>query len=173
MDRDATDKTADSPSLGPMSERARMFLVVADGSPESDVAIRFAAGRAAHLKGGGVALFHAIPPGGFQHWMTVAERMREESLDDARTMLEGIAASVYAYSGVRPEIVIREGQPKEELLTFMDERDDLFALILGASTGDEPGPLVDYFSGPLLSRLKCPVVIVPGALTRDQIDAMV
>ncbi len=154
-------------------ERPRSFVVVIDGSPESELALRFASGRAAHVRGGRLILFHAIPPGDFQSWMAVAEHMREERLAEAEEMLEEVAARVYAYSGVRPEIVIREGEPKAVLLDFLKEREDLFALILGASPTGDPGPLVDYFSGPLVAELPCPLVIIPGSLSPERIDEMV
>lgn len=151
----------------------RKFLVVADGSAESDVAIRFAAGRAAHVGGGRLVLFHAIPPTDFEHWMAVADRMREEALEEAEALLGDMADRLKADWGIEPEIVVREGQPKEALRKYVEECPGLFALILGASAQGEPGPLVEYFSGPLAGSLSCPVVIVPGALTPDQIDAMV
>jgi len=163
----------DGERLGPIAERARNFLVTVDDSEEAKLAMRFAAGRAAHVEGGGIILFHAIAPGDFQHWMAVAERMREEAWDEAKAMLEDLAAKLYAYSGVKPEIVLREGEPKEALLDFIKERDDLFALILASSPSGEPGPLVEYFSGPLIAGLPCPVVILPGTLEPEAIDRMV
>jgi len=159
--------------LGPIAERPRNFLVAVDDSEECKLAVRFAAGRAAHVEGGGIILFRAVAPGDFQHWMAVAERMREEALDEAKAMLEDLGAKLYAYSGVKPEIVLREGKPKEALLDFIEERDDLFALILASSPSGEPGPLVEYFSGPLIARLPCPVVILPGTLDPETIDRMV
>lgn len=165
--------TALADRLGPIAARPRMFLVVVDDSAEARLAIRFASGRAAHVEGGGIILFHALAPVDFQHWMAVAETMREEAEETARAMLEDLAGKVYAWSGVKPEIAIREGKPGEALKAFMRSRDDLFALILAASPGGEPGPLVDYFSGPGVTDLPCPVVIVPGTLRPEDIDRMV
>lgn len=159
--------------LGPIAPRPRMFLVVVDDSAEARLAIRFASGRAAHVEGGGIILFHALPPVDFQHWMAVAETMREEAMEQARIMLEDLAGKVYAWSGVKPEIALGEGKPGEALTEFMRGRDDLFALILASSPGSEPGPLVDYFSGPGVAGLPCPVVIVPGTLEPAEIDRMV
>lgn len=166
-------ETEAGPTLGPIRERRRNFVVVVDDSAESRRAIRFASGRAAHVTGGAIILFRCLPPIDFQHWMAVAEKMREEAFAEAQAGMEDVAARIYAYSGVRPEIVIREGQPKEELARFMKERADLFALILASSATGEPGPLVDYFSGPMVSGLPCPVVIVPGTLDPETIDEMV
>ncbi|MBB4211087.1 nucleotide-binding universal stress UspA family protein [Rhodothalassium salexigens DSM 2132] len=159
--------------LSPQPSRRRKFLAVVDESPESRIAARFAAGRAAHMTGGGLILFHVIPPANFQHWVAVADTMREEAMADAYDMMERRADEIRAYSGIEPEIVVREGQPKEALRDYIAACDDLFALILGAGTEGDPGPLVEYFSGPLAGTLQCPVVIVPGGLSAEDIDAMV
>jgi len=170
MDFDLDINTGDH--LGPMTARARNFVVVVDDSDESRLALRFATARAGHVEGGGIILFHAIPPGDFQHWVAVAEQLREEEREQARMLLEEAAGKIYAYSGVKPEIVIRDGNPREALLDFMQERDDLFALILASSASGEPGPLVEYFSGPLVANLPCPLVVIPGGLSPETIDRL-
>ncbi len=157
----------------PVAEHKRKFLVVVDDSPESRVALRFASGRASHVEGGVVVLFHVIAPAKFQHWVAVENKMREESMEDAKALLEEISTEMFAYCGVRPEHVIREGHAEDELKAFMEGDDNLFALILGASAEGDPGPLVNYFSGPGAGKLKCPVVIVPGSLSEKQIDFLV
>ena len=154
----------------PMKERARKLLVVVDDSPESKVAIRFAAARASHIEGGGLILFHCIRPGEFQHWVAVADRMREEAYGEARELLDDVAARLMAYCGVEPETVIVEGEPTEALKTFIDERGDLFGLVLGAGSEGGPGPLVDYFAREMISTLSIPVMLIPGTMTYDQVD---
>lgn len=156
-----------------MAHRPRKFLVVIDDSPECRVALRFAAGRAGHVDGGGVVLFHVIRLAEFQHWIAVEDRMREEAYEGAEALMQEVSANVFDYCGVRAEIIIRTGDPKEELQKYIEEEKDLFALFLGANSEGDPGPLVDYFSGPLVGSLKCPVAIVPGCLTDAQIDEMV
>ena len=157
----------------PLVQHKRKFLVVVDDSPECRVALRFASGRASHVEGGAVVLFHVIAPAKFQHWVAVENKMREESLEEATALLEEIATEQFSYCGVRPEYVILEGEPEQELLAYMEKTDDLFALILGASEEGDPGPLVNYFSGPQAGKLKCPVVIVPGGLSNEEIDFLV
>lgn len=156
----------------PLRQRKRRFLVVIDESPEARVSLKFASARASHVDGGTLVLFHVVQPAEFQHWVAVQDRMDSEAKREARAMLKGIADEVGQDYGIKPEIVIREGNPKEQLLAYIEKAKDLFALFLGAHTEGEPGPLVDYFSGPLVGSLKCPVVIVPGALTDEQIDDM-
>lgn len=168
----------DAPQSGPVGslpihERKRKFVVVIDDSPESKAAIRFAAARAAHTAGGGIVLFHVILPARFQHWLGVQNRMMQESREEAEELLRNVALGIKGYCGLTPEQCIREGDPKEEIRAYIeDEAEDVFALILGAGAGDSPGPLVDYFSGPLAGSLKCPLVIVPGSLTDSAIDEL-
>lgn len=156
----------------PLIERRRRFVVCMDATPECRKALRFATARAAHVKGGSLVIFHVIPPAEFQHWMAVEDRMREEAFEEAEHVMQDIADQLYRYAGIRPEIVIRQGQPRDELQAYLEETSDIFALFLGASAEEEPGPLVSYFCGPMAGRLNCPVVIVPGRLTDEQIDAM-
>lgn len=152
--------------------RVRKFVVVVDDSPESRVAIRFAAARASHLTGGGIILFHAIPPVEFQHWMAVADRMREEAYEEAEILLNDVAQELLDYCGVVAEQVIKEGEPGTALFDFMVSNKDLFGLVLGVGTGSSPGPLVEYFTREHAVDMPCPVFLIPGTMTYEQIDTI-
>lgn len=158
--------------IRPIPKRRRKLVVVVDGSPESKVAIRFAAARASHITGGGLILFHCIRPGEFQHWMAVADRMREEAYDEAHALLDEMAERLHAYSGVTPDIAIMEGEPREQLLKFIESQPDVFGLVLGAGADGGPGPLVDYFTHTLAANLPCPLILIPGNMTYEQVDAL-
>ena len=84
----------------------RKFMVVVDETPECMNAMRFAARRAAKT-GGGVVMLYVIAPDDFQHWMGVAELMRQEARDAAEQRLSELATEVHNLSGVTPEFVIR------------------------------------------------------------------
>ncbi len=157
----------------PIVERKRKFLVVIDDSPECRKAMRFASGRASHVEGGGVILFHVLPKVEFGHWMAVSDRMKEEAFEEAEQLVRKFADEVYEYCGVHAEIVIRDGNAREQLENFVAEADDLFALILGACSEGDVGPLVHTFAGELVGHLKCPVVVVPGGLDDKLIDELV
>ncbi len=158
--------------LRPIAKRFRKLLVVVDDSPESKVAIRFASARAAHITGGGLILFHCIRPSEFQHWVAVADRMREEAYEEAQLMMDQIADDISDYCGVTPEMVITEGEPSDELVNFIKQRNNLFGLFLGTDVEGGPGPLIDYFTHQTLTDLPCPVMLIPGSMTFEQIDAM-
>lgn len=151
----------------------RKFVVVVDNTDECDRAIHFASGRAAHTIGGRVSLFRALPKAQFMHWMAAEDMARDEAWMETEELMRGIASRIYDHVGLNSEIIIVEGDEKECLLDLLQNDEEIFALILGAKEGGNPGPLVEYFSGEISGTLPCPVVIVPGTLSPDRIDTMV
>lgn len=153
-------------------EHIRVFLVVVDDSEEMRVALRFAGQRARHT-GGRVALFRAIEPVEFQHWMGVGELMREEARQEAEALMDRMSQQVVDMTGAIPIIYLREGTTREELLKLIDEETSISVLVLGAAAkSDNPGPLISYLSTKGAARLRIPITIVPGSLTDEEIDAL-
>ncbi len=154
------------------ADRSKKFLVVVDDTPECRVALRFASRRAGRV-GGGVALLHVIEPPDFQHWMGVGEVMREEAREQAELLMQELAAQVYEETEIRPELIIREGAKKAELLGLIDEDPDIRILVLGASPESVgPGPLVKALAGELSGSFRIPITVVPGSLTNEQIEQL-
>jgi len=149
----------------------RKFLVVVDETPECMNAMRFAARRAAKT-GGGIVMLYVIAPDEFQHWVGVAELMRQEARDAAEQRLGELATEVRALSGVTPEFAIREGNRVEQVLAIIEEDVELGVLVLGAGEGDNPGPLVSQLVAKMGGRMPVPVTIVPGAMSLERIDAV-
>jgi nucleotide-binding universal stress UspA family protein len=149
----------------------RKFLVVLDDSRECLNAMRFAAMRAAHT-GGGVEILSVIPPDEFNHWIGIADIMREEARERIEVHFEVFAKWMRDRQGIEPELVIREGEPMTEILAQVREDTEIGVLILGASTGKNgPGPLVTALSKSAGS-LPIPVTIVPGDLSKEQLEAI-
>jgi hypothetical protein len=46
------------------------------------------------------------------------------------------------------------------------------ALVLGAAPKGAPGPLVAHFTGIDAGALPCPVMIIPGSLSREDIERL-
>ena len=153
--------------------RRSKFLVVVDSTPECKVALRFATQRARHV-GGGVTLLHVIEPGDSQQWQAVEELMRQEAREEAERLMHELAGQVQAESGIMPELVIRDGRKKDELLKLIAEDPSIRILVLGAAPGTEgPGPLVTALAGQMSGSFSIPITLVPGALTPEQIDELV
>jgi nucleotide-binding universal stress UspA family protein len=152
------------------AKRDRIFLVVVDDSPERAVALRYACLRA--RKGGGrVALLRVIEPVGLVEWAGVGVMMQEERREEAEKMLSGLAAEVNEITGGFPILIIREGDPRDELLKLLDEDPRISILVLAMAPGSGgPGPLITALTGRFAHRLSVPVTLVPGALDEKELD---
>lgn len=150
----------------------RVFLVVVDESEELQVAVHYAARRAAHT-GGRVALLYVIEPSELQHWVAIENLAREERREEAEELLHKLCEEIQPIAGAMPIVYIREGSRREELLELIDEEPSISILVLAAGTGPEgPGPLISYLTGKPAARLRIPITIVPGGLTLKQLDAV-
>jgi nucleotide-binding universal stress UspA family protein len=99
--------------------------------------------------------------------------MLAEATADAEDQLEAAAAKVRNAIGVDPEKVIRIGTKAEEIVKMIEADEDISFLVLAAGTGTEgPGPLVSTIAGKAAATFPIPVVIVPGGLSDEEIDAL-
>lgn len=147
----------------------RKFLVVLDDSRECLNAMRFAALRAAHT-GGGVTILSVIPPDEIQHFMGVADLMRQEARERIEGHFEVFAKWMRDRQGVSPELVIREGEPVAEILSLIREDPQIGVLVLGAGTDKSgPGPLVTQMSR-TSGSLPIPITIVPGDISKERLE---
>ena len=148
------------------------YLVIIDGSPECDRAVYYASRRAARI-GANVTMLRVIETqDASQQWLGVADIMRAEAHEEADAELSRYATRANGIAGITPERVIREGDKAEEILRLIDEDEDIFVLVLAASTGSEgPGPLVATI-GRTAGDYPIPVAIVPGHLSDEEIDAL-
>jgi nucleotide-binding universal stress UspA family protein len=149
----------------------RKFLVILDDSRECLNAMRFAAMRASNT-GGGVQILSVIPPDEFNHWIGVADLMREESRERIEVHFEVFAKWMRDRQNVDPELVIREGEAVSEILSQVTDDPEIGVLVLGAGTGKSgPGPLVTQMSKSAGS-LPIPMTIVPGDMTKERLESI-
>ncbi|MFV0244117.1 MAG: universal stress protein [Qingshengfaniella sp.] len=150
----------------------RKFLVVLDDSRECLNAIRFAAMRAART-GGGVEILAIIPPEDFNHWIGVADIMREEARERIQAHYEVFAKWMRDRQNIEPELVIREGEGFAELLAQIQDDPEIGIVVLGAGTDKKgPGPLVTQMMK-ASGDLPVPFTIVPGSLSKERLEALV
>jgi nucleotide-binding universal stress UspA family protein len=150
----------------------RKFMVVLDNSTECLNAMRFAAMRA-EKTGALLEILAVIPPEEFNHWIGVGAIMREEARDRISAHFEVFAKWMREKHNVEPELVIREGEVVNEILAQINDDAEVDILVLGAGTDRKgPGPLVSQLSKSS-GTLDVPIVIVPGNLTKEQIEAIV
>jgi nucleotide-binding universal stress UspA family protein len=154
------------------ARRDRVFLVVVDDSQERRVALRYACLRA-RKSGGRVALLRVIEPAGQVEWAGVGAMLAEERRQDAEKLLSGLAAEVNELTGGIPILLIREGDPRDELLALLEEDPRISILVLAAAAGGSgPGPLISALAGRYAAKLSVPMTIVPGAITDEELDRL-
>jgi len=152
------------------ARRDRVFLVVVDDSPERGVALRYAALRV-KKSGGRVALLRVNEPQGQVEWAGVGAMLAEERREDAERLLSGLAAEVNEITGGIPILLIREGEPRDELLALLAEDPRISILVLASATGGSgPGPLIQALTGRYAGKLAVPMTIVPGAMSDAELD---
>ena len=149
----------------------RKFLLILDDSQECLNAMRFAAMRAART-GGGVEVLAVIPPEEFNHWIGVSDIMRSEARERIEVHFEVFGKWMRDRQGIDRELVIREGEPIQEILAQVKDDPEIGVLVLGAGTDKKgPGPLVTQLTKNAGS-LPIPMTIVPGDLSKERLEAI-
>ena len=148
------------------------YLIVIDDSPECDRAIYFGAKRCARISAG-LVMLAVTEVEGFDQWLGVGHVMKQEAEEAANKVLESAAARCRAISGIEAERVVLNGPRADVIKSLINEDRDIIFLVLAAGVGtDGPGPLVTMLAGKASGTFPVPVVIVPGDLDDEQIDAL-
>lgn len=148
----------------------RVYLVIMDETPEALRALRFASRRAMKT-GGAVHILALVPRENFNAFGTVQATIEEEARDRAEMVASSAAGSLFAESGKMPVIAVRTGDARTVIRDYLKEHPEVAALVLGASGEGGPGPLVSHFSAHA-GALPCPLFIVPGGVTDEDIDRL-
>jgi nucleotide-binding universal stress UspA family protein len=149
----------------------RTYLAVIDDKPEARTALRFASRRAAKTSGG-IAILALVPAAEFVQWSGVQAAMEEEERLRVEGLVAEAAGELMKETGLKPDIIVRQGEPVEVVRAILEERDDVAALVLGAAAEGGPGPLVAHFAGAAAGTMRCPVMIIPGGLTDEALDRL-
>lgn len=145
------------------------YLVVADDSDEFTVALRYAA-RAAQARRAHVGIIHVIDMDDFQQWSGIEARMLAELRQQAEQYIWTAAKTINDMTGQLPSLYIAEGKRPAALAKIIADDDEIVTLVLGASGSNDP--LVHYFTGKGVAHLNVPVLVVPGHLPPEDIDAL-
>ncbi len=149
----------------------RTYLVVVDETEEAEIALRFAARRAAKT-GGAVQILAIVPPQEFVAWGSVQATIEAEAGENAQEVARRALDLLDEERGVIPRIVVKHGDPVAAIHDVISENPEVAALVLGAARGGAPGPLVSHFAGAGSAALPCPLMIIPGGLTREALDRL-
>jgi nucleotide-binding universal stress UspA family protein len=153
------------------AETKRTYLVVVDDSAEARVALRFAARRAAKTKGR-IEVLGIVEPQDFVQFGGVQAAIEQEQ----RLRIEGVVSAsigeILDESGVEANIIVEQGEVVRTVRDYLEGRDDVAALVLGAAPAGSPGPLVVNFTGNDAGKLPCPVMIIPGSIGDDRLEQL-
>ena len=69
-------------------------------------------------------------------------------------------------------VIMRSGEAARTVRDYLEGRDEVAALVLGAAPSGNPGPLVASFTGNDAGLLPCPVMIIPGGLTDERLEQL-
>lgn len=159
--------------IQPLSPKATKFLVCVDDRDESRIALRLACMKA-NARGSRVCMLHVIQPADFQTLGSIADRMREERKAEGMQLLSTLAEEAYATYGLRPDAVLREGSAGDEIIAATFEDPDVNMIALGVPQNVAGrGKLTAWLASQLGSKLYVPLLMVPGNLTDQQLQAIV
>lgn len=158
-----------------MSKDPQAFscLVIADESEEFPDALIYA-GLLCRYTGWRMSMLRVIEPSDPAPWASITEEMRRQARDAAESLTQRFCAEAWAECGVTPEVMLREGDLKPELRKLLQENASIKLVVLAAASPPSgPGPLIAQLgkSGGLAPR-PVPVIVVPGALSREEIRAI-
>lgn len=147
------------------------FLVVVDGSPESTRAVHFAARRVART-GASLIMLGVVTMTETFEFLGVGDAMREEAEDEVMRLLASATDHAKETAAVSPEQVVKEGEKAACIRELIEEDQDISFLVLASSSESSgPGPLVTGLASTSQS-FPVPIVIVPGDLSNEEIDAL-
>ena len=152
-------------------EDKRTYLVVIDDSPEARTALHFAARRAAKTDGA-VEVLAVVEPQDFVQWGGVQAAIEEEQRLRIEASVAASVGEIMDAAGIQPNIIVSPGDPVAAVRGLIGTRSDIAALVLGAAPSGSPGVLVANFTGNDAGKLPCPVMIIPGGLSDEQLERL-
>lgn len=140
----------------------KTYLVVADDSAEFAVALQYGC-AAAQRNRGHVGILYVVDNEDFQQWGMVEARILKEKRLEAEKYIWNVAKTAHEYNNSVPSIYFAEGDRGESVMRTIEENPDIVQLILGGSAEhSHAGPLISWCLSKGMSRLRVPLVVVPG-----------
>jgi len=137
------------------------YLVVADDSDEFKIALRYgcfiARKNRAH-----VGILYVAEQEGVAEWNALESRIKKEQREIGEKYIWSVAKTAHDFNGTIPALYFAEGNKPDALIETINQDADIVQLILGGSADHNHHPLISYFLGKGMSRLRVPVVVVPG-----------
>ena len=147
----------------------RYILVIADGTNEMEVALQYACARSKKTDRK-IIIATFIEPLDVLTTQGVQEIMKNEAREEAELKLQQAAAIVKSSIGLTPVLQLREGKIIDELIALIEEEKNINVLVLAANVDEKgPGPIISALTTKEYTRLRIPVMIVPGSFSKEHI----
>ena len=147
-----------------------IYLVISDDSAEFQTALRYAL-KMAQARRGHVAVARIIETQDFTHWGGVEARVAREQRREAEEKLWEIGRYACQLTDSIPGLYIHEGETIDVITNILEEDPNISMLVLGASESGHDR-LITHFAAKHSSKLRVPVLIVPGHLDDAAIDSL-
>ena len=153
-------------------DNEQFILVIADGSKEMDVALKYACARSKKTSRK-IMIASFIHPLDVLTTQGVTEIMQNEAREEAEKNIKFASDVVKKSTGELPVINIREGEIIQELKNLINEEKNISVLVLGANVDEKeknPGPIINSLVSKELSNFRIPIMIVPGNFSNEHIS---
>ena len=149
--------------------KEKYILVIADGSKEMEIALQYACARSKKTNRK-ILIATFIEPLDVLTTQGVTEIMHNEAREEAKLKLQQASAIVKSSTGLTPILQVREGKIIDELITLIEEEKNINVLVLAANVDEKgPGPIISSLTTKEYTRLRIPVMIVPGNFSKEHI----
>jgi hypothetical protein len=113
-----------------------------------------------------------VEPQDFVQWGGVQAAIEEEQRLRIEATIAANVGEIVDAAGIKPVIVVEEGEPVSVVRAYVGTRSDIAALVLAAAPSGDPGPVVSNFTGHDAGKLPCIVMIIPGSLSDEQLEQL-
>ena len=149
----------------------RYILVIADDSPEMEIALEYACARSKKTSRK-IIIATFIEPLDVLTTQGVTEIMKNEARDTAETLLQKAASQVKDKTGEMPALALREGEMIIELKRLIEEEKNINVLVLAANSepkNKDSNPIINSLLSQEITNMRIPIMIVPGNFSKDHI----
>ena len=149
----------------------RYILVIADESPEMEIALEYACARSKKTSRK-IIIATFIEPLDVLTTQGVTEIMKNEAREEAEKLLQKAASHVKESTGEIPALAIREGDTIIELKKLLEEEKNINVLVLAANSdpkNKDTNVIINSLVSHEITNIRVPVMIVPGNFSKDHI----
>ena len=149
----------------------RYILVIADDSPEMEIALEYACARSKKTSRK-IIIATFIEPLDVLTTQGVAEIMKNEAREEAEKLLQKAANLVKNKTGEIPALALKEGETISELKKLIEEEKNINVLVLAAKSNPkdkDSNSIINSLVSQEIANMRVPVMIVPGNFSKDHI----